>query len=297
MAVWFTSIYNEENQMNYKSPLCSCITCHETKSVKGIFSHYLASHTDEATKTKMVGNGNRRNPDNIKQQQELRQKRILYADAPNYCSYCGICLPYEGRNNKFCSHSCAAIVSNSIRNYDTFTPGPKKGTPNKSNKLGPYCPVYFCIVCKKCFAKSSAKSSKKVCDNRECRYKNIQGRVGGYRENSTRVHRTLYKGYWMHSGSELTFAKMLDAASIPWLKNTEQYYEFRYPCGKSGKYYPDFFLPNIGRWIEIKGKRYVREHDNIRQASANAILIMSHELKNIEKILAVCTGSAPVPGD
>lgn len=277
--------------MKYKSPLCSCIICHEIKSAKGIFSHYLISHTDNDTKIKMVGNGNRKKPSITKQQKDAKQRRMDYSTNPNYCSYCNATLCYDARENKYCSHSCAAIVRNTGRiiseQQKRKTINTLKKNVRRYTKL-PYTKISQCVVCNKWFP-----GTRKTCSDSCYRTKNSTN--GGYKENSTRVYRILYKGYWMHSGSELQFAQILDNARIPWLKNTDIFYTFTYPDGKIGKYYPDFFLPEIQRWVEIKGKRYVREHDNIRQASANAILIMSHELKNKEKILAVCTGSAPVP--
>ena len=44
---------------------------------------------------------------------ELRQNAIAeYEAAARQCGYCGTVLPYEKRRNKFCSHSCAAAITN-----------------------------------------------------------------------------------------------------------------------------------------------------------------------------------------
>jgi predicted nucleic acid-binding Zn ribbon protein len=277
--------------MNYKSALCSCLVCHEIKSAKGIFSHYMISHTDDQTKIKMVGNGNRKRPETTKQKEDTKRRKEIYSSEPNHCLHCKCILDYEIRKNKFCSHRCAAIVNNARR----LVSGHQKiktAITLKKNKRQyikiPYTKISQCVVCNKWFP-----GTRKTCSDFCYSTKNSSN--GGYKENSTRVNRTFYKGYWMHSGSELLFAKILDSANIKWIKNTDKFYQFQYPNGKIGKYYPDFFLPEIQQWVEIKGKRYVREYDDLRQAAANAILIMSHELKNKEKILAVCTGSAPVP--
>jgi len=51
-----------------------------------------------------------------KTHENLRVKRAKikqeYEKSPNACSYCGSCLSYDKRNNKFCSRSCAASVNN-----------------------------------------------------------------------------------------------------------------------------------------------------------------------------------------
>lgn len=45
-----------------------------------------------------------------KQQYENRLK--VYADNPKRCTYCQTSVPYEKRQNDYCSHSCAAKVNN-----------------------------------------------------------------------------------------------------------------------------------------------------------------------------------------
>lgn len=89
----------------------------------------------------------------------------------------------------------------------------------------------------------------------------------------------------MDSGSELTFAKMMDSNNITWDKNTTKYYIYTYN-GKSGKYYPDFYLEDYDLWVEIKGEYYVRDGDDARLASVgNIIKIMSKELRKEQDVL------------
>lgn len=38
-----------------------------------------------------------------------------YLKSPNKCVACGNVIPYDGRHNKFCSHSCAVTHSNKVR--------------------------------------------------------------------------------------------------------------------------------------------------------------------------------------
>lgn len=259
--------------MNYKSPLCSCIVCHETKSAKGIFSHYLASHADEITKIKMVGNGNRKKPSTTKQKENAAYRRELYNANPNYCFYCRISLNYDARNNKFCSHTCAAVVRNTGRKKTkTSTTLEKNIRPNYIR--APYTKISQCIVCDKWFP-GTRKTCSDLC------YKSNNSKNGGYKENSTRVHRTLYKGAWMHSGSELKFAQMCDKLNIQWHKNTSKYFEFFNNEGKLSKYYPDFYIANKNIWVEIKGKRYIRPDDDKRRAAVDTpvFLILSNQFK------------------
>jgi hypothetical protein len=100
--------------MNYKSPLCSCIVCHETKSVKGIFSHYLASHGTKEERESIVP-PNRKKSDNKVQKENATKRREIYNSNPNFCTNCNSKLDYKTRNNKYCSRSCSATVNNSNR--------------------------------------------------------------------------------------------------------------------------------------------------------------------------------------
>lgn len=100
--------------MNYKSPLCSCIVCHEVKSIKGIFSHYLATHGTQEERESII-NQNRKKPDNKVQKENAKNRREIYNSNPNFCTNCNSKLNYKTRNNKYCSRSCSATVNNSNR--------------------------------------------------------------------------------------------------------------------------------------------------------------------------------------
>ena len=84
----------------------------------------------------------------------------------------------------------------------------------------------------------------------------------------------------MDSGAELAFAQLLDKHNIRWIKNSKIFFTFVDSTGKQRKYYPDFYLEEYDSWVEIKGKRYIREDDNLRlKAVDNIELIMSDDIK------------------
>lgn len=89
---------------------------------------------------------------------------------------------------------------------------------------------------------------------------------GGYRINSTRKIRTMYKGSQMDSGTELKFVKLLEKHNIKWIKNSDIGFNYTDSTGKDRLYYPDFYLPDYNKWIEIKGKYYIDElfYDKIK---------------------------------
>lgn len=116
--------------MNYKSPLCSCIVCHETKSVKGIFSHYLRVHgtSDEQEKMNRC-NQNHTDDRHRTNKNKLTKRKIAYARNANKCAHCNVDLSYSRRRNKFCSRSCATSYNN--KNH---SPGRKFG-PKKTKLI------------------------------------------------------------------------------------------------------------------------------------------------------------------
>ncbi len=56
-----------------------------------------------------------------------------------------------------------------------------------------------------------------------------------------------YGGYEMRSHSETRWAAMMDAMSVSWI------YEPRTVVTRHGGYMPDFFLPAVGAFVEVKG--------------------------------------------
>jgi hypothetical protein len=254
-------------------------------------------HTDLATKKRLVGDGNRKY-NSLTCTQKALDRIEEYKKHPTFCLACNNALPYTGKHQTYCSRKCSAIHTNAKKDYTTIKTGPPKGTaPHNTFCTLPHSRIEFCLceVCNNLFIRNSVQmGSRRHCISSDCtkqfNYNVRQGKVGGFRPNSTRVHRSVYNGFQMDSGAELIFAQLCDLNNIKWIKNKDIFFEFSYPTGKLGKYYPDFYLPHLGRWIEIKGKKYVREFDSIRQASANAILIMSDKLKDKAFMLSLFNG-------
>lgn len=284
---------------SYLSPLVSCLVCKEVKSSKGIFSHIIAAHGSEERKKQFTGKGvNRLEKSNIIRKQKYFLKNLIkwkeYYSNPRIC-HCGNPHDWFTRNNKACSHSCGATLGSRTRSESGWTMSldtrnllrlRNKGKPAKNKKLE-HSPVYQCVICKNFFP-----GNRKVCDNKNCRYENIKGRVGGYRINSTKNTRTFYNGTQFDSGSEATFAKLLDSHSIKWEKNISKKFTYIDISENTRNYIPDFYLPEYDQWIEIKGKYYYDEvNDNLkwkyfRETHKNSLeIIWSNDIK----LPAVCT--------
>ena len=94
-----------------------------------------------------------------------------------------------------------------------------------------------------------------------------------------RVKKVLYKGVLLDSKWELEFAEWCDKESISWEKNTVG---FEYEWNGNRIYYPDFYLKDLKRFVEVKG--YERERDLIKWKSIpDLIIIKIEEIKKIRQ--------------
>lgn len=84
---------------------------------------------------------------------------------------------------------------------------------------------------------------------------------------------TMYAGCQFRSRLEARWAVFLDALQVPWDYERETY---RIPAGKDTRtthYLPDFYLPTLGTWVEVKGdvaelvKCAPRYHQAVRHAA------------------------------
>ena len=99
---------------------------------------------------------------------------------------------------------------------------------------------------------------------------NVNGRVKRYDYNGV-----ILNGLW-----EVEVAKYLDSFSIKWERPSVGFeYEWN---GGTHIYYPDFYLPNLDMYIEVKGLERDRDHYKWRVVP-NLILIKSKEIALIRK--------------
>lgn len=65
---------------------------------------------------------------------------------------------------------------------------------------------------------------------------------------------THYKGYRFRSRLEARWAVYFDSLGIKW-----EYEKEGYDLGKAGWYLPDFWLPQVNMWAEVKGKKFTKK--------------------------------------
>lgn len=250
----------------YSSPLCSCIICREIKSAKGIHSHVNQSHnpsfkSDWKEKNK---SDTRQLTVKAKNFQSLLIQLKEYYLCPKICSICNKEIDWFRRNNKFCSSTCGAIHSNTGKTH-TIESRQKRGNTIKKtiqiSKNNKTYKTYIQKVCKVCFTYCTICStpilhrgwavSRKTC-SRECQ---IHASVGNRTYKNGRRLNIYYKKIdgstvLLESSWEELLAIKLDELTILWerpmpIKWTDKE-------GKQRLYYPDFFLPEIGLYLDPK---------------------------------------------
>lgn len=93
-----------------------------------------------------------------------------------------------------------------------------------------------------------------------------------------RVKKVEYDGNIFDSSWEVLVAKYLDDNNIIW-ERPRVGFDYEYE-GKMHVYYPDFYVPSIDKYIEVKG--YKRANDDVKWAAVdNLIVIMDKEIKEI----------------
>jgi DNA-directed RNA polymerase subunit RPC12/RpoP len=217
-------------------------------------------------------------------------KNGLYSDRPNKCLNCGKVLK---RKNALRCKSCAKKGKLSPRYIDG------KFIQKIFNCLECGNPVTHMALeglCKPCAKKHLYKNGrnypncidcgKKLTnyDTKRCRTcfgLSIRGSNHPMFGKSANWKRIQYKRIWMRSSWEVAYAKYLDKQGIKW------FYESKtFDLGDT-TYTPDFYLPEIDMYIEIKGWMRNKSKDKINiflKGHKNFILLGKEELKNLKII-------------
>lgn len=193
---------------------CCCLVCRDVLTVQSLSQH-LAKH-DSELKVKI------------------------------HCEWCS--KPVYKKHTRFCNHSCAAIYSNSVRDYTKFKPGPVKGWAGpeiprhilnkRRNNSDKKLPIYsyiedHCKVCDSVFTKKSSSTAK--CCSKECRMSIIS------------LNRGRHKKSWLES----SFSDWLDSKGI--LYETEVTVK---NLKENKWYYVDFLFKDLNLIIELDGSQH-----------------------------------------
>ena len=155
-------------------------------------------------------------------------------------------------NNKFCSKSCSSSYTNKgkIKTQET------KDKISKTLKLE----EKLCSGCNKIMNRKTKWNLCFKCLGKDLNYKVRQskatkGKTGGYRKGGGAKHHKgdYYNGIWMDSSWEIIMAKRFDELKIKWERNNSIFFLWVDVNNIQHKYYPDFYLPSLNKYIEVKG--------------------------------------------
>ncbi len=267
----------------YTSPLVSCIECRQEKSAKGIFSHYLISHTSDGHEKwidKSIKGGN-----TVKNKYKFpTPSELNYINSPNKCVNCDTNITFDKRHNKFCSSSCSATFNNKNRDKDIYIKQKetlKITLDNKPKLIKPkvtkiakvkkveYCKFSYCVICCSTIKNKIVKTCSEKC------YKTNLSIQAQNRQTHPQNGKTIiYNGIKLGSSYEYKVALSLDENYIKWIKPKPlKYVDIK---GKIRNYFPDFFLPEYNVFLDPKNDFLIkhvnpetgfRDSDKIKWAS------------------------------
>jgi len=97
---------------------------------------------------------------------------------------------------------------------------------------------------------------------------------------SGRVKNINYEGIILNGNWELEFVLWMNRNNIVWQRNSNGFKYYWPESGKIHLYFPDFYLPELNLYVEIKG--YQRDRDLCKwRAVDNLIVIKQKEIKEI----------------
>lgn len=89
--------------------------------------------------------------------------------------------------------------------------------------------------------------------------------IGTYKRGFVKIY--IYNGIKLQGTYELKFAIWCDKNSIKWQRN-RQGFEYFY-LNKIHKYFPDFYLPDLDEYVEVKGYKVIKDYFKWRQFPNN----------------------------
>ena len=208
------------------------------------------------------------------------------------CENCNIEHSGDYGSGRFCSSPCSRAFSTKDKREDINNKVSNKmsgrSTWNKG-KTGIYTAVTIEKMSnshKGVYKKpknGKRKGATPSTETKEKISKSTKGKTGGYRTNSgtSKKNGTRYKGIWLDSSWELLLAKRLDALSITWQRgNAIQYIDIN---DQNRKYYPDFFLPDRGLYLEVKGYYTEASRHKLKEAAKVINLQVLDSIKSINE--------------
>ena len=99
---------------------------------------------------------------------------------------------------------------------------------------------------------------------------------GTWHNSFAKCRRHEYKGERFDGTWELKLAQWFDANNIRWVRNKEK---FSYVFDKPRTYTPDFFLPDIDCYVEVKGWKTPKDEAKWKHFTKNLVVLSGGDLK------------------
>lgn len=242
----------------------------------------------------LVGHKNRLNA-------EMRKKRNLqkWVSEQHKCEHCGKVLTKKYGSGRFCSRSCAAsrpkrketraLISSSIlktineRNLrEVYRLAAIRKALKYGHTLHNVPEEGRCVVCGAVTKKRNGVLNK-TC-SASC-YRVLQSQIaksfglGGLSTSSSYGKRGTYKGIHCDSTYELAFLVYCLDHNIAIVRN-QRGFPYQYQ-GKTHKYYPDFYLPELDLYVETKGRDIGPVYEKIqglKELNLNVVLLHREDL-------------------
>lgn len=134
---------------------------------------------------------------------------------------------------------------------------------------------------------SEKESRKWTLEEKAAQSLRMKGKTGGYREGTNK-----WKGgrvfsleedreVWLDSRWEIHFVSILDKFSIRWKKNKKERFPYIWE-GSRKFYYPDFFLPELNVWVEVKGWEREQDREKWKAFPHRLFVIRGNYLKRLD---------------
>jgi hypothetical protein len=215
------------------------------------------------------------------------QRKEEYTQTPKKCPECNSVIPYEKKQNVYCSSECAATHTQQIKGHHQWSVVEKKRLSEWGKRCAYRPPKLglnkLCEVCGNSFY--VPRASKKIGCSRKCTMEWIKktgymkGKTGGYRPHSGTSKKGWYKGIFCGSSWELAWVIYHLENNIPFTRNHKG---FAYTYSKKiRKYYPDFYLINQDTYIEIKNYLNTEVQAKIDQFPHKLAVLYKQELAPI----------------
>ena len=245
--------------MTYKNLQVCCVECHKETKTSGLANHYNRIHgnDDELKRRALFSNLMSAERARIKATERTLEECKKYSSNPNFCQVCDSEIDFFRRKNKYCSASCAVTNTNKSRGPRSEDTKRKisesnMGKPKDKMVSKSYCSVFFhkCTQCESIIISKGKSAKRKTC-SRECQIHasvGVRSYTNGRRLN---IYHTKTDGtvVLLESSWEEKLAKHLDYLDIKWVRPKPINYVLD---NKTRLYYPDFFLPETGLYLDPK---------------------------------------------